>query len=56
VRPLDLVRDVSRTLLVLVDAGREPLDRLLGAPIEVGRFLGLAIGGDSTFDARIGFG
>jgi serine/threonine protein kinase len=44
VRPLDLVRDVSRTLLVLEDAGRAPLDRLLGAPIEVGRFLGLAIG------------
>ena len=44
VRPLDLVRDAGRTVLVLEDAGGEPLDRLLGAPMEVGRFLGLAIG------------
>jgi serine/threonine protein kinase len=43
VRPLDLVRDAGRTMLVLEDAGGEPLDRLLGAPIEVGRFLRLAI-------------
>src|SRR5215510_10127422 len=44
VRPLDLVRDAGRTMLVLDDVGGEPLDRLLGAPIEVGRFLRLAIG------------
>jgi serine/threonine protein kinase len=44
VRPLDLVRDAGRTMLVLEDAGGEPLDRLLGAPMEVGRFLRLAIG------------
>jgi serine/threonine protein kinase len=44
VRPLDLVRDSGRTMLVLEDAGGEPLDRLLGAPMEVGRFLRLAIG------------
>ena len=43
VRPLDLVHDAGRTVLVLEDAGGEPLDRLLGAPMEVGRFLGLAI-------------
>ena len=43
VRPLDLVRDAGRTMLVLEDAGGEPLDRLLGAPMEVGRFLRLAI-------------
>ena len=41
---LDLVRDAGRTMLVLEDAGAEPLDRLLGAPMEMGRFLGLAIG------------
>jgi PAS domain S-box-containing protein len=41
--PLDLVRDAGRTMLVLEDAGGEPLDRLLGAPIEMGRFLRLAI-------------
>ena len=44
VRPLDLVRDAGRTMLVLEDAGGEPLDRLLGAPMEMGRFLRLAIG------------
>src|SRR5262249_46293690 len=38
------VRDAGRTLLVLEDAGCEPLDRLLGAPMEVGGFLRLAIG------------
>jgi serine/threonine protein kinase len=43
VRPLDLVRDVGRTMLVLEDADGEPLERLLGASMEVGRFLGLAI-------------
>src|SRR5262250_2550998 len=44
VRPLELVRDAGRTMLMLEDAGGEPLDRLLGAPMEMGRFLGLAIG------------
>jgi serine/threonine protein kinase len=43
VRPLDLVRQGGRTTLVLEDAGGEPLDRLLGAPMEVGCFLRLAI-------------
>src|SRR5262252_3454792 len=43
VRPLDLVRDAGRTMLVLEDAGGKPLERLLGAPVEVGRFLRLAI-------------
>src|SRR5499427_4790760 len=42
-RPLDLVRDAGRTMLVLEDAGGEPLERLLGAPMEVERFLRLAI-------------
>src|SRR6516165_4340621 len=44
VRPLELVRDAGRTMLVLEDADGEPLDRLLGAPMRVGRFLQLAIG------------
>ena len=44
VRPLELVRDRGQTMLVLEDSGGEPLDRLLGAPMEVGRFLHLAIG------------
>src|SRR6516164_4514422 len=41
VRPLDLVRDAGRTMLVLEDAGGEPLDRLLGAPMVAGRVLRL---------------
>jgi PAS domain S-box-containing protein len=42
-RPLDLVHDAGRTALILEDVNGEPLDRLLGAPMEVGRFLDLAI-------------
>src|SRR5215471_378619 len=38
VLPLDLVRDADRTMLVLEDADGEPLDRLLGVPMEGGRF------------------
>jgi serine/threonine protein kinase len=44
VRPLELVRDSGRTMLVLDNAGGEPLDRLVGSPMEVGRFLRLAVG------------
>src|SRR5882762_11020842 len=43
VRPLDLVRDGGRTMLVLEDPGGEPLDGLLGGPMEVERFLRLGI-------------
>jgi PAS domain S-box-containing protein len=43
-RPLELGRDCGRTMLVLEDPGGEPLDRLLGAPMEVGRCLRLAVG------------
>jgi len=35
VQPLELVRDAGRAVLVLEDAGGEPLARLLGAPMEV---------------------
>ena len=45
VRPLEIVRDAGRTMLVLEDVGGfEPLDRLLAAPMEVESFLRLAIG------------
>jgi PAS domain S-box-containing protein len=44
VRPLALVREHGRTMLLLEDPGGEPLDRLLGQPMETGRFLRLAIG------------
>ena len=43
-RPLDLVREGGRTALLLEDPGGEPLERLLGEPMETGRFLRLAIG------------
>src|SRR5215472_15931915 len=44
VQPLELVRDSGRIMLVLEDVGGQPLDRLLGAPMQAGRFLRLAIG------------
>jgi predicted ATPase/GAF domain-containing protein len=44
VQPLGLARQQGRTVLVLDDPGGEPLDRLLGKPMEVGAFLRLAIG------------
>ena len=44
VRPLELVRDRGRTVLVLEDPGGELLGGLLGAPMEVGRFLRIAVG------------
>ena len=43
VRPLELIRERGRTLLMLEDSGGEPLARLLGAPIKLDRFLRFAI-------------
>jgi serine/threonine protein kinase len=43
VRPIELIREGGRTMLVLEDPGGEPLDRLLGAPMELGSFLRLAL-------------
>ncbi|HUN96656.1 MAG TPA: AAA family ATPase, partial [Bradyrhizobium sp.] len=43
-RPLDLVREAGQTMLVLEDTASEPLHKLLGAPVEAGRFLRLAVG------------
>jgi PAS domain S-box-containing protein len=44
VRPLELVREGGRTVLVLNNSGGEPLERLLGSPMEIGSFLRIAIG------------
>jgi PAS domain S-box-containing protein len=44
VRPLELVQDRGRTILVLEDPGGEPLSRFLGKPIDMGHFLPLATG------------
>src|ERR1700758_3198201 len=43
-RPLTLVRREGRPMLILEDAGGEPLDRLLGQPMELSRFLRIAFG------------
>lgn len=43
VRPLDLVRDTGRTMLVLEDQGGEPVEWLIGRPMEIGPFLRLAV-------------
>ena len=43
VRPLDLSRHDGRMALVLEDPGGEPLDQLLGRPMDVTEFLRLAI-------------
>ena len=42
-RPLALTRERGRTALLLEDPGGEPLERLVGAPMDSGRFLRLAI-------------
>src|ERR1700722_848221 len=43
-RPLALVRREGRTMLILEDPGGQPLDRLLGQPMELTPFLRLAVG------------
>jgi PAS domain S-box-containing protein len=43
VRPLELVREDARTMLLLEDPGGGPLDRLLDRPFEIGKFLRLAV-------------
>jgi predicted ATPase len=44
VRPLTLVRREGRPMLILEDPGGEPLDRLLGEPMELSRFFRFAVG------------
>jgi serine/threonine protein kinase len=39
----ELVRERGQTILSLNDPGGEPLDRPIGPPMEVGRFLRLAV-------------
>jgi PAS domain S-box-containing protein len=43
-RPLELLRERGQTMLVLNDPGGEPLDWLMGPPMEIGGFLRVAIG------------
>jgi PAS domain S-box-containing protein len=42
-RPQELVREPGRTMLIVEYAGGEPLHRLIGEPIEMNRFLPLAV-------------
>src|ERR1700726_5101920 len=42
-RPVALTHDNGRMTLVLEDPGGTPADRLLGRPLEVSHFLGIAI-------------
>ena len=44
-KPLSLIRHEGRTMLILQDPGPEVfgLDRMLGQPMELGRFLRIAI-------------
>ena len=44
VRPKELLWTDGRTVLVLEDPGGEPLERLIGAPMETGNVLRLAVG------------
>jgi PAS domain S-box-containing protein len=44
VRPLELTRDRGQTVLVLEDTGGQLLGMLLETPMEVGRFLRIAVG------------
>ncbi|MCP3395066.1 AAA family ATPase [Bradyrhizobium sp. CCGB12] len=43
VRPLELIRDSGRALLILEDPSSEPLERQLGTPMKLDRFLRLAL-------------
>src|SRR5229473_1529400 len=44
VPPVELTQHEGRTVLVLEDPGGEPLDQLVGTPMEIGQFLRVAIG------------
>src|SRR4051794_35490906 len=44
VRPIELVRERDQSILVLENPGGELLGALLGGPMELGRFLHIALG------------
>jgi PAS domain S-box-containing protein len=44
VRPVELAREGAHSRLLFEDPGGEPLERLLGKPMDVGRFLRFSIG------------
>ena len=44
VRPISLAQERGEPVLVLEDPGGEPLGRLIGPPMQIGKFLQLAVG------------
>src|ERR1700736_6650998 len=56
VLPVEFVREPGRTMLVVEYTGGEPLDRLIGQPMEIGRFLRLAVGLSATLGRLHGGG
>ena len=44
VTPVEITQHEGRTVLILDDPGGEPLAQLVGTPMEMGRFLRIAIG------------
>src|SRR4029077_18694037 len=48
VRPLDLVHERGQAILLLEPTRGEPLDRLIGGPMEIARFLRLAVALSAT--------
>ena len=55
-RPLELVHEADRTVLRHDDPAGEPLERLLGAPMELGRFLRIATSAAEAVAAMHGRG
>src|SRR5580692_2562624 len=47
-QPLMLARQDGRTVLVLADPGCDPIERIAGRPLELTRFLRIAIGASSA--------
>ncbi|MDB4890533.1 MAG: histidine kinase [Gemmatimonadetes bacterium] len=47
-RPMELVREHGHTILIVEYTAGEPLDRLIGRPMEVGQFLRLALAMSTT--------
>ncbi|MBV8969123.1 MAG: hypothetical protein JO331_08690, partial [Verrucomicrobia bacterium] len=48
--PLELVHERAQTALLLQDPGGEPLDRMLGKPLELTQFLRIAISLTAAID------
>ncbi|HEY5760954.1 MAG TPA: AAA family ATPase, partial [Steroidobacter sp.] len=55
-RPIELVREQGRTMLIVEYAGGEPMDRLIRGPMEIGKFLRLAVAVSSAVSRLHGRG